>query len=173
MPQFEQVSVFGSLIFWSLISFGLLFFILKKFAFPPILEALELREKKIRDDRDDSERLKEEAKKIKEELEATLKSAHGKAETIVQLAQDEAKKFQAKQLQETEAKVRQIQKEAEADIQGSRDKLLQEMRSYTAALTIASTEKFLKKALDDADKKRLVDESIEQVIQELEKSQRN
>ena len=106
-------------------------------------------------------------------MEATLKSAHGKAETIVQLAQDEAKKFQAKQLQETEAKVRQIQKEAEADIQGSRDKLLQEMRSYTAALTIASTEKFLKKALDDADKKRLVDESIEQVIQELEKSQRN
>jgi F-type H+-transporting ATPase subunit b len=173
MPQFEQVSVFSSLIFWSLISFGLLFFILKKFAFPPILEALELREQKIRSDRADSERLKEEAKKIKEELEETLKSAHGKAETIVQLAHDEAKKFQAKQLQETEAKVRQIQKDAEADIQGSRDKLLQEMRSYTAALTIASTEKFLKKVLDDTDKKRLVDESIEQVIQELEKRQRN
>ena len=50
MPQFEQVSVFGSLIFWSVISFGILFFVLKKFAFPPILEALEMREKKIRDD---------------------------------------------------------------------------------------------------------------------------
>jgi F-type H+-transporting ATPase subunit b len=173
MPQFEQVSVFSSLIFWSLISFGLLFFILKKFAFPPILEALELREQKIRSDRADSERLKEEAKKIKEELEEMLKSAHGKAETIVQLAHDEAKKFQTKQLQETESKVRQIQKDAEADIQGSRDKLLQEMRSYAAALTIASTEKFLKKALDDTDKKKLVDESIEQVIQELEKRQRN
>ena len=48
MPQFEQVSVFGSLIFWSVLSFGILFFILKKFAFPPILEALEMREKKIR-----------------------------------------------------------------------------------------------------------------------------
>ena len=47
------------------------------------------------------------------------------------------------------------------------------MRSYTAALTIASTEKFPKKALDDTDKKRLVDESIEQVIQELEKRQSN
>ena len=46
MPQFEQVSVFGSLIFWSLISFGLLFFVLKKFAFPPILEALEDARKK-------------------------------------------------------------------------------------------------------------------------------
>lgn len=63
MPQFEQVSVFGSLIFWSVISFGILFFVLKKFAFPPILEALEMREKKIRADIEDSERLKNEAQK--------------------------------------------------------------------------------------------------------------
>jgi len=173
MPQFEQVSVFGSLIFWSLISFGLLFFILKKFAFPPILEALEMREKKIRKDIEDSEMLKEEAQTIKKELEETLKAAHGKAEKIVQLATDEAKKIQEKNLQETEAKVRQVQKDAEQEIENSRNKLLQEMRSYTAALTIASAEKFLKKALDDEDKKKLVEESIEQVIQELEKRQRN
>ena len=156
MPQFEQVSVFGSLIFWSLLSFAILFFLLKKFAFPPILEALEEREKKIRKDIEDSEKLKEDAQTIKKDLEETLKAAHGKAETIVQLAQDEAKKFQEKNLQETEAKVRQVQKDAEQEIQSSRDKLLQEMRSYTAALTIASTEKFLKKALGDEDKKRLM-----------------
>ena len=173
MPQFEQVSVFGSLIFWSLLSFAILFFLLKKFAFPPILEALEEREKKIRKDIEDSEKLKEDAQTIKKDLEETLKAAHGKAETIVQLAQDEAKKFQEKNLQETEAKVRQVQKDAEQEIQSSRDKLLQEMRSYTAALTIASTEKFLKKALGDEDKKKLVEEFIEQVIQELEKRQRN
>jgi len=173
MPQFEQVAVFGSLIFWSLISFGILFFVLKKFAFPPILEALEAREKKIRDDIEDSEKLKGDAQTIKKELEETLKAAHGKAETIIQLATDEARKFQDKNIQETEAKVRQIQKDAEQEIQSSRTKLLQEIRSYTAALTIASTEKFLKKALDDADKKRLVDESIEQVIAELEKRQNN
>ena len=172
-PQFEQVSVFGSLIFWSLVSFGLLFFVLKKFAFPPILEALDEREKKIRSDIEDSERIKEEAQTIKVELEEALKNAHGKAETIVQLAQDEAKKVLEKNLQETEAKVRQVQKDAEQEIQSSRNKLLQEVRSYTAALTIASTEKFLKKALDDADKKKLVEESIEQVIEELEKRQNN
>ena len=173
MPQFEQVSVFGSLIFWSLISFGLLFYLLNKFAFPPILDALEEREKKIRSDIEDSERIKEEAQEIKKELEETLKAAHDKAETIVQLAHDESKKFQEKNLQETEAKVRQIQKDAEQEIQSSRNKLLQEIRSYTAALTIASTEKFLKKSLDDADKIRLVEESIDQVIEELEKRQNN
>ncbi|MBC8287393.1 MAG: F0F1 ATP synthase subunit B [Nitrospinae bacterium] len=173
MPQFEQVSVFGSLIFWSLLSFGLLFFILKKFAFPPILEALEMREKKIRNDIEDSERLKNEALEIKTQLEETLKAAHGKAETIVQLAHDESRKAQEKSLQETEAKVRQIQKDAEQEVLNSRNKLLQEIRSYAAALTIASTEKFLKKVLGEDDKKKLVEESIEQVVQELEKRQRN
>ncbi len=173
MPQFEQVSVFSSLIFWSVISFAILFFMLKKFAFPPILAALDDREKKIRGDIEASEKLKQDVEKIKIDLEEKLTAAHGKAETIVQLAQDEAKKIQEKIVQETEAKVKQVQREAEQEIQSSRNKLLQEIRSYTAALTIASTEKFLKKALDDSDKKRLVDESIEQVIQELEKNQRN
>jgi F-type H+-transporting ATPase subunit b len=173
MPQFEQIEVFQSLIFWSLVSFAILFFFLKKFAFPPILEALEMREQKIRIDIEDSEKLKEDAQTIKKELEETLEAAHGKAETIMQLASDEAKKFQEKSLQETEAKVQQIQKDAEQEVLNSRNKLLQEVRSYAAALTIASTEKFLKKALGDEDKKKLVEESIEQVVQELEKRQSN
>ena len=151
----------------SVLSFVILFFFLKKFAFPPILSALDEREKKIRGDIEESEKLKQDVEEIKAELEEKLKAAHEKAETIVQLAQDESKKLQEKTVQETEAKVKQVQREAEQEIESSRNKLLQEIRSYTAALTIASAEKFLKKSLDDSDKKRLADESIEQVAREL------
>ena len=170
MPQFEQVSVFSSMIFWSVISFAILFFVLKKFAFPPIMAALDDREKKIRGDIEESEKLKQDVEKIKTDLEDKLKAAHSKAETIVQLAHDEARKLQEKTVQETETKVKQAQREAEQEIQNSRNKLLQEIRSYTAALTISSAEKFLKKSLGDADKKRLADESIDQVVQELERN---
>ena len=140
---------------------------MKKFAFPPILAALDEREIKIRGDIEESEKLKQDVEEIKLSLENKLKAAHEKAETIVQLAQDESKKLQEKTVQETEAKVKQVQREAEQEIEGSRNKLLQEIRSYTAALTIASAEKFLKKSLEDSDKKRLADESIEQVAREL------
>ena len=157
----------------SVLSFVILFFFLKKFAFPPILSALDEREKKIRSDIEESEKLKQDVQEIKLSLENKLKAAHEKAETIVQLAQDEAKKLQEKTVQETEVKVKQVQREAEQEIESSRNKLLQEIRSYTATLTIASAENFLKKTMDDTDKKRLVDDSIEQVIQELEKRQRN
>jgi len=169
MPQFQQIEVFQSLIFWSVISFAILFFFLKKVAFPPILAALDEREKKIRSDFEESEKLKQDVEEIKLDLEKKLKAAHEKAESIVQLAQDEAKKLQEKTVQETEVKVKQVQREAEQEIDSSKNKLLQEIRSYTAALTIASAEKFLKKSLGDADKKRLADESIDQVVQELEK----
>jgi F-type H+-transporting ATPase subunit b len=173
MPQFEQVSVFSSLIFWSVISFGLLFFLLKKFAFPPILDALEMRQEKIKADLDATEKLKAEAQSLREKLDLEFKGAHDKAETIVQMASSEAKKIQERTLKETESKVRQMQNDVEREIQTSRNKLLGEIRSYTAALTIASTEKFLKKVLDDTERKRIADESIEEVIREMEQRQSN
>ena len=55
MPQFDT-TFFSSLIFWEVISFAVLFWILYKFAFPPILEALETRERKIRDSLEQAER---------------------------------------------------------------------------------------------------------------------
>jgi F-type H+-transporting ATPase subunit b len=85
MPQFEQIEVFQSLVFWSVVSFALLFFLLKKYAFPPILQTLEDRENKIRTEIGDAEKLKQEAQELKTNLEAELKSTHEKAKTIVQM----------------------------------------------------------------------------------------
>ena len=169
MPQFEQIEVFHSLIFWSLISFAILFFLLKRFAFPPILEILEERENKIRSEISDAEKLRQEAEGIKADLGRELKSAHEKAQIIIQMAGDESKKIQDKSINETQVKVRQMLSDAEQEIEITRNKLLNEIRGYTAALTMASTEKVLKKALSDDDKKRLVDESIAEVLQEMEK----
>ena len=168
MPQFEQIEVFQSLAFWSVVSFALLFLLLKKYAFPPILEALEERENKIRTEISDAEKLRQEAQELKADLEKELKNAHEKANTIVQMAGDESKKIQEKTIQETQAKVRQMQSDAEQEIQIAQNKLLNEIRGYTAALTIAATEKVLKKSLGDEDKKRLIDESIEEVLREMD-----
>ena len=168
MPQFEQIEVFSSLIFWSLTSFTILFLLLKRFAFPPILEVLEERENKIRSEIGDAEKLRQEAQELKADLERELKNAHEKAQTIIQMAGDESKKIQEKSIQETQVKVRQMQNDAEQEIQITRNKLLNEIRNYTAALTMASTEKVLKRSLSDGDKKRLIDESIDEVLREME-----
>ena len=48
MPQFDT-HFFSSLIFWEIISFAVLLFILWKYAFPPILQTLDERERRIRE----------------------------------------------------------------------------------------------------------------------------
>lgn len=168
MPQFEQVAVFSSLIFWSLISFGIFLLLLKKFAFPPILKALEERQEKIRADLKSAEDLRAEADKLKRDFNDQLRTAHEKASTIVQLAQEESRKIQEKTLSETLAKCRQMQKDAEHEILSSRNKVLREIRDYVSELTVASTEKILGRVLKEDDHKRLVEESIDEVLQSME-----
>ncbi len=170
MPQFNQVEVFSSLIFWSLLSFAIFLFLLWKFAFPPILKALEERASKIKTDLKSAEDLRAEAEKMKQDFETQLKTAQEKAGTIVTLAQEEARKIQEKTISETQAKCRQIQKDTEHEIQTSRNKLLTEIREYGSVLTIASTEKVLRRTLSDDDKKRLVDDSIEEVLTSLDRN---
>lgn len=169
MPQFEQIEIFSSLIFWSIVSFVIFLLLMKKYAFPPIFEILEAREKKITGDIQNAEDIKAEAEKLKKEFEDQLKAAHDKAATIVQLANEESRKNQDKALEETQAKCRQMLKEAEHEIQASRNQILAEIRGYVSALTITSAEKVLKRALTEDDKKRLVDESIDEVVGSLEK----
>ena len=173
MPQLTDFSVFSSLIFWSLLSFGVLLFVLKKYAFPPILEMLEERENKISGDIKDAEKLRAEAQEMKDDYEKQLKSAHQKADTIVQLAMEEAKKDQNKKFHETQAKCQQMKNDAEHEIQMNRGKLLAEIRGFAAELTIASTERIIRKSLGDDDKKRLVESSIEEVVQEMKQRSMN
>ena len=71
MPQFES-HFFSSLIFWEILSFGILFFVLYKYAFPSFLGMLEEREKKIKDSLDQAERHRSEAERKLKEYEAKL-----------------------------------------------------------------------------------------------------
>ena len=74
MPQFES-HFFSSLIFWEILSFGILFFLLYKYAFPSLLGMLEEREKKIKDSLDQAERHRSEAERRLKEYEAKLATA--------------------------------------------------------------------------------------------------
>ena len=167
MPQLEQTSVFASLIFWSFVSFGIFLFLLNKYAFPPILEILEERKRKIQGDIDDAERQKGEAQSLKEDLDRQLKAAHERSKEIVRLAESESKKIQEKTLRETEAKCKQMQDQSTQEIARSQEKLMSDIRGHLAELTIISAEKVLRKSLSDNDKERSVDEAIEEALGQL------
>jgi F-type H+-transporting ATPase subunit b len=143
MPQFET-HFFSSLIFWEIVSFAILFYVLAKYAFPPILEALDARERKIRESIDTAERRRAEADRRLAEYEARMKGAQREAD--------------------------RIKAAAARDIDQERRRALEEVRSYTTDLALRVAEKLLERSLTDADHKRLAEESLAAVAKHYPKS---
>lgn len=92
MPQFES-EFFSSLIFWEFVSFGILLFLLYKYAFPGILSVLEEREKKIKDSLDQADEHRFEAERRLREYEARLHAAGKEAEAILAAAKERAQRL--------------------------------------------------------------------------------
>ena len=101
MPQFDT-HFFSSLIFWEIISFGILLWILYKFALPPILEGLETRERKIRESIDQAKQNRASAEQRLKEYEKKLQGAAQEVEGILNEARQEAQR----RLDENEQRIR-------------------------------------------------------------------
>lgn len=162
MPQFDS-HFFSSLIFWELISFGILLWVLSKFALPPILEALETRERKIRDSIDQAEQSRTSAEQRLREYEAKLRGAAQEAEAML----TEARTKSQRMLEENELRLRaeseRIKAETTQEIDRERRKALQDIRGEAANLALLVAEKVLVRSLSDEDNRRFAQEALQSV----------
>jgi F-type H+-transporting ATPase subunit b len=164
MPQFDT-QFLSPLLFWSIVSFGILLFLLKRFALPGILEMLDMREKKIKDSLDQAERLKQEAQQLLSQYEAKLKSVREEGRSILESARKQAQQ----QLEENEGRIEQetqrMLADARSEIQRDQQHALQEIQRTAVDLTLLAAEKVLARSLTDADHRRLVDEAMREITQ--------
>ncbi|MYC27302.1 MAG: F0F1 ATP synthase subunit B [Nitrospira sp. SB0662_bin_26] len=162
MPQFD-VHFFSSLIFWEVVSFGILLWVLYKFAFPPILEALETRERKIRDSIEQAEQNRLTAEQRLADYEAKLNGAAQEAEAIVADAKAKAQRLLEENEQRLRTESERIQAETTQEIERERRKALQDIRNEAADLALTVAEKVLARSLSDDDHKRLAREAVQAV----------
>lgn len=160
MPQFES-HFFSSLIFWEVVSFGILFFVLYKFAFPGILGILEEREKKIKDSLDQAERHRSDAERKLKEYEAKLNAAAKEAEGVLAAAKERAQRLLEENEQRLTAEAERIKGDAAREIDQERRKAVQDIRNQTTDLALLVAEKVVQRSLTDADHRRLADEALE------------
>lgn len=159
MPQFES-SFFSSLIFWEILSFGILFFVLYKFAFPGILSVLEEREKKIKDSLDQAERHRAESERALKTYEAKLSAAAKEAEVILAAAQERAQRLLDENEQRMSTEAERIKSEATREIDHERRKAVQDIRNQTTELALMVAEKVVQRSLTDADHRKFADEAL-------------
>lgn len=160
MPQFES-HFFSSLIFWEVVSFGILLFVLYKFAFPGIVSVLEEREKKIKDSLDQAERHRSEAERRLKEYEAKLAGASREAEVVLAAAKERAQRLMEENEQRLTAEAERIKGDATREIDHERRKAIQDIRSQTTELALMVAEKVVQRSLTDADHRRLADEALD------------
>jgi F-type H+-transporting ATPase subunit b len=148
------------LMLWVLVVFGVSMWLLAKFVFPRISEALEKRQKAIEDSIDSAQRTREEAEKLLAEYRERLAEARTQSDEIVQRARQTAETHE----REAKEQGRQIAADASAraarDIEAATVRALGELRSEVANLTVLATEKVTRKVLDSSDQKRLVEEAL-------------
>jgi F-type H+-transporting ATPase subunit b len=160
MPQFES-HFFSSLIFWEILSFGILFFVLYKYAFPGILSALEEREKKIKDSLDEAERHRSEAEQKLKEYEAKLKTAAKEAEGILAATKERAQRLMEENEQRMTVEAERIRGDATREIDQERRKAIQDIRAQTTDLALMVAEKVVQRSLNEADHRKFADEALE------------
>jgi F-type H+-transporting ATPase subunit b len=160
MPQFES-DFFSSLIFWEILSFGVLLYILYKYAFPGILSILEEREKKIKDSLDQAERHRSDAERKLKEYEAKLNAAAKEAEAILAQAKERAQRLFEENEQRMNFEAERIKGDAMREIDHERRKAVQDIRTQTTDLALMVAEKVVERSLTDADHRRMADEALD------------
>jgi F-type H+-transporting ATPase subunit b len=148
------------LMIWTLVLFLFTMWVLSKFAFPKIQEALDKRAKAIAESIEAAERQR---KELLEEYRARLAEAREQADDIMVRARKAAETAEAEAAASGRDKREELVEQAKRDIEAETRRSLQQIRKEVADLTVLATEKVTRKSLDADDQRRLVEEALSEV----------
>ncbi|WP_432797796.1 F0F1 ATP synthase subunit B [Poriferisphaera sp. WC338] len=145
---------------WELVLFLVLFAVLAKFVWPPILKGLQDREQKIEGDLANAEKASNDATSKLDELKAQLADANKQAQEIIDASRVEAQKLAEQIKSQAEADTQTRLERVESEIRGAKEAALAEIYEQTAALSTSVAGKILQKEISADDQRSLIDQSL-------------
>jgi F-type H+-transporting ATPase subunit b len=150
---------FGT-IFWTLITFLILMFLLGRYAWKPLLGAVDAREKGIRDTIETARQQREESQRILEEHKSLLNQARRERAEAVEAGRRDAERVKGEILEEARRQREHLVAQTEAQLAASLRQARVELKGEVASLAIQAAGKLLAKNLDEPTQRRLVEEYI-------------
>ena len=150
----ELVKPAFGLIFWMCVSFGLILFILKKFAWKPILNMLSEREESIQNALDAAEKAKTEMRLMKSDNERILNEARAERDALLKDAREIREKMIAESKGLANKEGERMLKSARENIQNEKMAAITELKNQVAVLSIEIAEKILKAELSSDEKQK-------------------
>ena len=148
---------------WSLVIFLTVLFVLKKFAWNPLLDFLEEREKDIAESLKMAESAKTDLEKIKEESEKILNEAKKEGKTIVSDSKQKAEESANKILNDAKEKSNEILDDAKSKIDIEKKRAIKEIKEEVVDLSLELATKVLQRNINDEDNSKFVKSSLEAV----------
>lgn len=147
----------AGLAIWLILIFLVVYFILRKYAWGPITTALSERETNIQASIDQAEKALAEAKQISADNAQARREAETQAQRVLAEARETAQRLRDDQVEQTKVEIKQLQAQAEADIEQQKQDALTAVRAEVANLALQAAEKVIQESLDDDKHRRLVD----------------
>ncbi|AKP63702.1 F0F1 ATP synthase subunit B [Levilactobacillus koreensis] len=155
-----QTLYFGDSLFY-IISFVLLMWIIKIFAWGPVTKMMQDRADKISNDIDSAEKSRTDAASLVEKRQAALANSRSEAQTIVSDAKSNGQQQREQIVTQAQADVQTMKQNAQKDIEQERQDALSDARNDVADLSIEIASKIIQRELKADDQKALIDSYIE------------
>jgi F-type H+-transporting ATPase subunit b len=151
------------LFFWTIAVFLVLLFLLKRFAWGPLLAALEERKEGIRKSLDDADTAKRELAEVQARASALIGQARTEADAILSEARADGARMR-QELRDTGQKEKEaLIRGAQQQIQQERDRAVSDLRQEAVELSVMIASKLIRRNLTREDNAALIDEALQQV----------
>ncbi len=156
----HKLGIDWKLLLAQIVNFLILFFVLKKFLYKPILGFLDKRRALIEKSLKDAERLEGEMARVKEMRGEIIKKANQRAEEIFKEARDLADAKKAEILRAASSEAERLIAETKKTLGKEKERLIDEAREDLAELVLLAVEKVVRERLDNEKDKALIRETI-------------
>jgi F-type H+-transporting ATPase subunit b len=148
---------------WTIATFLILLWLLAKFAWRPLLAALERRQETIQKSLDDAQQARQELERLNVESRKILAEARVQAESIVSQTRSDAARLRDELKQKAQAEAAGVIKNAQRQIEMETARALQQIRTEAVDLSVALASKLLERNLTREDNERLIEETFKQI----------
>ena len=156
----RSLGVNPTALIWHLVNFLILLFILQRFLYKPVLRMLDERSARIRDSMNQAEEARAEVARLRDDSKDILDAARRESQEILATANRNSERILSEARQQAQTEADRIVERARAELVRERDQAFAELRQQVADLAVMAAGHVIRRSLDDAAHRQLVQELI-------------
>jgi len=156
------IDVVPGLMVWTIITFLIVLWVLKRYAFGPIQRMIDERRDRIREALDEADKARSEARELRELTQKEREQAKLEREEILDEARRQSQRLADQARERADADLKEALEKNREELAAENQRLREQIRRDVVELTLYASEKVTGKVLDQDDQRRLIEETVEE-----------